>query len=456
MNLTDHKAVLVIGLGKSGCAAAAALANRGVKVIATDIKDDPAIKQQATELLAQGVQVVLGRHPLELVTAVDLVVVSPGVPDSSPLVVEAKRLHVPIISEPELAYRLYPGPYLAVTGSNGKTTTTTWVGEALKAGGIPAVVAGNIGRPLTEAVSGLAPGTWVVAELSSFQLQYCDQFHPRACTILNLSEDHLDRHGSLAAYQAAKAKIFARQTKDDILVLNADDKYSTELAQAAFSKVIFFSSRQLLTQGAWVENGYLTIGWEDKRTTLCRIEEVGIPGSHNLENALATACLARAAGVQPAAIAAALQHFSGVEHRCEKVALINGVLYVNDSKGTNPDATIKALEAFSPPIILIAGGRDKGTSLHELVAKIKNRCRAVILIGEATSKFKQALAQGGFTAVYQAETLPAAVGLAHDLATSGETVLLSPACASFDMFLSYEQRGRVFKEAVKELGGNRA
>ncbi|MGI6128643.1 MAG: UDP-N-acetylmuramoyl-L-alanine--D-glutamate ligase [bacterium] len=456
MNLLANKTVLVIGLAKSGYAAATALAKRGVKTIATDIKDDAAIKERAALLEDKGAKVVLGQHPLELLAAVNLVVVSPGVPDTAPLVAEAKRRSIPVISEPELAYCLYPGPYLAITGSNGKTTTTAWVGEALTAGGVEVVVAGNIGRPLTEAVSHVSPNTWVVAELSSFQLEYIDQFRPRISTILNLSEDHLDRHGSFAAYRAAKAKIFACQNKYDVLVLNADDKYSAELAAVAPSRVLFFSRRQLLTQGAWVEEGNLTIGFEGEKVTLCRQEEVAIPGHHNLENALATACLARAAGVPPAAISWALQHFSGVEHRCEKVANIGGVLYVNDSKGTNPDATVRALQAFSPPLILIAGGRDKGTSLQELVTVAKDRCRAVILIGEAAPKFKQALTAGGFSASYEADTLPAAVRMAHDLALTGDTVLLSPACASFDMFHSYEQRGLVFKEVVGELGGDRA
>lgn len=456
MHRQSRQTVLVLGLAKSGYAAATALAVRGATVIATDLQTAPPMQQKAEKLRGLGAQVVLGEHPLSLLEQADYVVVSPGVPDTVPLVIEAKRRRLSIVSEPELAFSFYSGPYLAVTGSNGKTTTSTWVGQALTAAGIPAVVAGNIGRPLTDAVTGLSAGTWVVAELSSFQLEYTERFCPRVCTILNLSEDHLDRHGSFASYLAAKAKIFAHQGPVDILVLNADDKYSANLAAKARSQTVFFSHRQILKAGAWVEDDCIMLGWEGERTVICRRDEVGIPGAHNLENALATACLARAAGATPAAIASAIKSFRGVEHRCEQVAVLDGVLYVNDSKGTNPDATVKALEAFAPPIILIAGGRDKGTELNDLLPAIKERCRAVILIGEATPKFQQALASTGFASVFEAGTLPEAVELAHEFARFGETVLLSPACASFDMFSNYEQRGQVFKQAVKELGGNRA
>lgn len=456
MNGQSKKTALVVGLAKSGLAAAEALVDRAVQVIATDLQTGPLMQDKAAKLRSMGVQVVLGEHPLSLLDQADYIVVSPGVPDTAPLMIEAKQRKLPILSEPELAYRFYPGPYLAVTGSNGKTTTTTWVGEALAAGQIPAVVAGNIGRPLTEAVSHLEPGSWVVAEMSSFQLDYTEQFHPPVCTVLNLSQDHLDRHGSFAAYMAAKARIFARQEPDDILILNADDKYSAELAATAGSRLIYFSRRQILNEGAWVEDDHIVLGWEGERTKICRTYEVGIPGAHNLENALATVCLARAAGVTPAAIARTLKSFAGVEHRCEKVAVLNEVLYVNDSKGTNPDASVKALEAFAEPTVLIAGGRDKGTNLDDLVLAIKRRCRAVILIGEATPKFRRVLTSSGFTAVLEAEVLPEAVKLAHDLACPGDIVLLSPACASFDMFSSYEHRGQVFKRAVEELGGDRA
>lgn len=456
MDERSGQTALVLGLAKSGYAAATALLARGIQVIATDLETSPLMQQRADRLTAMGAQVVLGEHPLNLLEPVDYVVTSPGVPDTAPIIMEGKRRNRPIISEPELAYWLYPGPYLAVTGSNGKTTTTTWVGEALVAANIPAVVAGNIGRPLTEAVSNLNPGNWVVAEMSSFQLEYTHKFHPRVCTILNLSEDHLDRHGSFAAYAAAKAKIFARQGRQDILILNADDKYSSDLAAAAHSRTVFFSRRQVLTAGAWVEDRHIVLNWEGEGAVICRTAEVGIPGEHNLENALATVCLARAAGVAAPVIAGVLKSFRGVEHRCEKVAVVDGVQYINDSKGTNPDATLKAIAAFTPPIILIAGGRDKGTDFDTLLPAIRERCRSVVLIGEAAPKIRPVLARAGFTPIFEAETLPEAVQLAHRLARPGETVLLSPACASFDMFSSYEQRGQVFKQAVQELGGDRA
>lgn len=448
--------VLVVGLARSGVAAAEALSGQGARVVATDKRAETELGPEVQALRSRGIDLVLGAHPDSLLAGTDLVVVSPGVPDTLPLITGAEELGVPVISELELAARLYPGPYLAITGSNGKTTTTTWVGLALKEAGLPAVVAGNIGVPLSRTVTNLAPGTWVVAEVSSFQLARTVRFHPRVSAILNLSEDHLDRHGNFAAYRAAKAKIFANQGPEDFLILNADDEPTSSLAEAARAKVLFFSRRHELPEGAFVADGEVVLAWEGKRQPLCPVAEVGIPGAHNLENALATALLARAAGAEPAAIARALRSFSGVEHRCEYVATIDGVRYVNDSKGTNPDAAVKALEAFPPPIVLIAGGRDKGTDLGALVKVIKERCRAVVLLGEAVPKFRRALAAGGFAAVAEADSLGAAVRAARSLARPGDTVLLSPACASFDMFANYEERGRAFKAAVAELRGEPA
>lgn len=445
------KPVLVIGLARSGCAAAEVLVKEGAVVVATDIKPATALGEAAVRLAEMGVQLVLGSHPLSLLDGTELVVVSPGVPDRLPLLTEAEKRGLPVISELELACSLYPGPYLAITGSNGKTTTTTWVGLALNEAGLLAAVAGNIGVPISTTVTSIPVGTWVVAEVSSFQLQRTVHFHPRVSAILNLSEDHLDRHGSFAAYRTAKAKIFANQTPEDYLILNADDDRVRALADFTSAQVLFFSRRQILSEGAFVTEGKLVLGWQGEREVLCRVEEVSIPGRHNLENALATALLARAAGASPAAIAHALKTFPGVEHRCEFVASIDGVSYINDSKGTNPDATIKALEAFSPPLVLIAGGRDKGANLTYLVRAIKERCRAVVLLGEATPKFRTALAAGGYTDVLEAESLAQAVRQARALARPGDRVLLSPACASFDMFSNYEERGRAFKAIVAEL-----
>ncbi|HKM39753.1 MAG TPA: UDP-N-acetylmuramoyl-L-alanine--D-glutamate ligase [bacterium] len=449
---------LVLGLARSGLAAATALLNRDVKVVATDLETSPMMQERARHLRQLGAEVVLGGHPFCLLEQADYVVVSPGIPDTAPILQEGKRRQCLIISEPELAYWFHQGPYLAVTGSNGKTTTITWLGEVLAAANITAVIGGNIGRPLTDAVTNLNPGNLVVAELSSFQLQYTHEFQPHICAILNISEDHLDRHRSFTAYVAAKAKIFARQGPEDILVLNADDKCCRDLALAACSRTLFFSRKQPLAAGAWVENGSIMLKWPepDPPKMICSVPELAIPGAHNVENALAVACLARAAGANADCISNILKYFPGLEHRCEKVAVIAGVQYINDSKGTNPEATLKAIGAFAPPIILIAGGRAKGTDFRLLVPAIKERCRSVILIGEAAGEIRLLLDQAGFRSVYQMNSLPAAVKLAHRLASPGATVLLSPSCASFDMFSSYEQRGQVFKRAVKELRGEKA
>ncbi|HHY91932.1 MAG TPA: UDP-N-acetylmuramoyl-L-alanine--D-glutamate ligase, partial [Firmicutes bacterium] len=293
------KRVLVVGLARSGTAAAEVLARRGAHVVATDAKDEAALQQPVERLRRLGVELVLGAQPLELAAQTDLVVVSPGVPDGIPLLAEAERRHVPVVSEVELAARLYAGPYLAITGSNGKTTTTTWVGFTLKEAGVPAVVAGNIGVPVSHTVDNLAPGTWVVTEVSSFQLARTERFHPHVAAILNLSEDHLDRHGSFAAYRAAKAKVFANQEHEDYLVLNADDEATRSLASAAGARVLYFSRHQRLPEGAWVEEEQVVLGWQGREEVICPVEAVSLPGAHNLENALATALLARCAGAAP-------------------------------------------------------------------------------------------------------------------------------------------------------------
>lgn len=446
------KRVAVVGLAKSGVAAVNFLTAKGATVVATDIK--PAVQlPDIASRLPEGVQLVLGMHPIELLNDIDLIVLSPGVPNNIPFLEKARQDNkIPIWSELELAARFCNAPILAVTGANGKTTTTAWLGEMLRASGKKVIVAGNIGVPMSEVVDQATPEHLVIAEVSSFQLEATESFSPWIACLLNLTADHLDRHGSFAAYMMAKAQIFRNQRADDYSIFNADDENLHALSEHVQGQVFKFSRKRELNAGAFVKNGRLLIRNRGKEWELCSEKEISLPGTHNLENSLAAALMAYLGGASLAAIVKLLKTFSGIEHRCEFVAEISGVRFINDSKGTNPDAAIKALNAFKAPIILIAGGRSKGTDFTELAQVAGKRTKAVILLGEAAPVLRRSLAQNGNEVIFEVSTLEEAVDKAYAIASTGDYVLLSPACASWDMFNNYEERGRVFKEAVTELG----
>ena len=444
--------VVVVGLGKSGVAAAGLLNRLGARVVATDARDKEEIVALAP-LRAEGTQIILGEHPLEILTHAALVVVSPGVPRTIPFLQEARRRGIEVWSEVELAYRLSPAPIIAITGANGKTTTTAWLGEMLKAGGKRVMVAGNIGTPLTAVIEKVTAAHLLVVEVSSFQLESTREFRPHMAALLNLTPDHLDRHGSFAAYAAAKGRIFANQDSTDYCILNADDEEVGKLGERLQGQVYPFSSRRELTQGAFIKDGSLVIRAGGKLHRLCSAGELALPGGHNRENALAAALMAYLSGVDPQVIAAVLKNFAGVAHRCETVAEIDGVRFVNDSKGTNPESTMRALEAFGQPIILIAGGRAKGSDFGQLAKAVKERVKRVILLGEAAPLLQRALSAVGYRSVLPVASLKDAVREAFSEAVPGDCILLSPACASWDMFTSFEERGEVFKEAVAQLGG---
>jgi UDP-N-acetylmuramoylalanine--D-glutamate ligase len=357
-----------------------------------------------------------------------MIVVSPGISLGVPILLQAKQKGIPIISEVELAYRLHKKPIIAVTGTNGKTTTTTLIGELLKAGGKKVALGGNLGNPLVEVDdSGL---DYIVAEISSYQLETIDQFRPWISVILNIQPDHLQRHGSMEEYMKQKARIFMNQKGDDYIVFNLDDPKVSKMVERAKAKTVGFTKSNA---------GIITL----------KPDEIRIPGRHNLENSLAAAQVAYLCGVDDKTVANVLRTFSGVEHRIEFITSINGIKFYNDSKATNPDSTLVALETFwGQGIILILGGRDKGVDLDKLVKKIKEGVREVILIGEATERFKDALQKSGFNNISLANSMDEVVKLSTNLAGSGDNVILSPACASFDMFNNYEERGRVFKEIV--------
>jgi UDP-N-acetylmuramoylalanine--D-glutamate ligase len=449
------KNVLVIGLAKSGLASAALLVSHGAVVVINDRKTET---EAAAELESigglPGVSFVGGGHPAELVDAdVALVVKNPGVPMTLPPLARAALLGIPIITEIELAYWFLQAPVVAITGTNGKTTTTALTGEIYKASGRRTQVAGNIGIPLSVVTEDCAAQDVVVAELSSFQLEGIIHFRPGISAILNITSDHMDRHGSMEAYTEAKARIFSNQSIHDAVILNADDPATYELRHRPACRVFLFSRKREVAQGAFVRDGQVVLRDHSGEVVLCRTEDILIPGAHNLENALAAALLAWLGGVPPDVIARTIKTFPGVAHRLEFVRKVDGVSFINDSKGTNTDAALKALEAFPNRKILIAGGYDKGGSFDELAQEIKKHAGYTVLLGQVAGRLAEALAAAGYRGYDVVNTLEEAVEHAYRAAKSGDVVLLSPACASWDMFRDYEQRGERFKEAVSKLGG---
>ncbi|MDN5293529.1 MAG: UDP-N-acetylmuramoylalanine--D-glutamate ligase [Eubacteriales bacterium] len=442
---------LVVGAAKSGIAAALFLRQKGVEVTLCDIKTAAELEESLKEYDLGGVELFAGGYPPVKGKAFDLVVMSPGVPLTVPPVKEAREEGIPVISELELAYRYARAPIVAVTGTNGKTTTTSLIGELMKTVFPRVLVGGNIGRPLVTEVEEYGPEDVIVAEVSSFQLETTDQFRPRVAVILNITPDHLDRHGTMEGYREAKARIFARQEREDFTVLNYDDPLVRPFAERTRGEVIFFSRRHKLEKGVFVAEDTIFVRACEREERVLPAAQLKIRGSHNLENALAATAAAWAMGVPVAEIARVLREFKGVAHRMEPVAEIDGVLYVNDSKGTNPDAAIKALDSYFEPIVLIAGGRNKGSSFAEFARKIKEKVRFLILIGEAAPEIKEAVLATGFTSIVEAGSLEEAVALARKEARPGEVVLLSPACASWDMFKNYEERGDLFRQAVLSL-----
>ena len=374
----------------------------------------------------------------------DLIVLSPGVPKIAQ-VLNASRHGAKVISELELAWLLSKSPYIGITGTNGKSTVTTLTGLMLERAKKKVLVAGNIGNALTEQPRLLSGQDWIVAELSSFQLEDIETFRPRAATILNVTQDHLDRYHDISEYAAAKERVYMNQTKKDFLVLNFDDPLVKPMALKTRATVIPFSRRLRYNPGACVVDGYVL--YNGKR--IIRADEIRIKGVHNLENALAAAALSLAAGADAESVAAVLREFPGLEHRLEFVREKDGVAYINDSKGTNVGAVVKSLEGFTQPVILIAGGLDKGSDFSPLFDLFKKNVKLLILIGKAADKIMKAL--GASTETILMKSLQDAVRLASSRASRGDVVLLSPACASFDMFKDFEDRGRQFKEAVRAL-----
>ena len=448
------KRILVVGLGKSGVASALFLQARGARVTVSDTKAEEQLRQEIPALLDKGITVESGGHGERTFRDQDLIVLSPGVPVDVPLVGQARARGVPVIGEIELASRFLKGHLVAITGSNGKTTTTTLAGEVISMGGYETLVGGNIGTPAISLVEESTSDTYNVLEVSSFQLETIESFHPEIAVILNITPDHLDRHRSFHAYVAAKARIFEQQQKRDFAVLNAGDPTCLQLADQVRAETRWFSRTGEVKSGAYVKEG--KIFWKDDSGELevMPVSEIPLKGAHNLENVLAAVCVGSLVGVERHRIRRAVQEFKAVEHRLEFVASVNGVEYYNDSKATNVDATLKALESFPSGIHIILGGKDKGSDYSVLSPLLKARARRVYTIGAAAEKIASQIQ--GACEIVSAETLEAAVRKAAESATAGEVVLLAPACASFDQFENYEHRGRVFKEAVAALAARQA
>ena len=442
------KRVLVVGLGKSGLSAALFLRHQGAQVTVSDVRSAESLAREIPALLEEGIMVEAGGHGLLTFRKQDLIVVSPGVPVNTPELAQARTFGIPVIGELELAARYLKGKILAITGSNGKTTTTTLVGEMLKEAGIPVEVGGNIGVPVVDLIGSSREDGWSVLEVSSFQLETTVEFHPAVAVILNITPDHLDRHGSFENYARAKERIFAAQNASDAVVLNADNVRAAEGGARAASRAYWFSMEQVVEQGAWVESGWVMYrgGRDAEVEKVVPLAKIPLKGEHNVENVLAAVCAARQAGAPADAVGRAVERFQAVEHRLEFVATLNGVDYYNDSKATNVDATEKAVAAFKSGVHLILGGKDKGSDYTTLSDLLRERVQAVYTIGAAAAKIESQLR--GVVSLYSCETLERAVNAAAAAARPGEVVLLAPACSSFDQFENYEQRGRTFKEMV--------
>ena len=442
--------VLVVGLARTGFATALFCAKHNATVTATDLRSEAQLGDVPAKLWGAGVKLELGGHQEKTYLAQDLIIPSPGVPADNPFLALARSKKITVWSEIELAYRFLEGEMIGITGSNGKTTTTTLVHHILKSSGRKVLLAGNVGTALISEVEEMNAQTWSVVELSSFQLELTDKFRPDIGVFLNLTPDHLDRHKTMEAYTAAKLRIFAKQTELDAAVLNADDAPTVALAPKK-PQVFWFSRQHEVKQGACVKGDDILVVHHGKQEFVMKVSEIPLAGGHNVENVLAAVTAARLAEVDPATIGTAVRSFAGVEHRLEFVAEIDGVRYYNDSKATNVDATLKALDAFPGGIFIILGGKDKGSDYTVLRQPLREKAKLALLIGAAAEKIDQQIT--GSVRIAHAETLQRAVDLASHASEPGDVVLLAPACASFDQFENYEQRGRVFKSLVEELKG---
>jgi UDP-N-acetylmuramoylalanine--D-glutamate ligase len=445
----ENKRILVCGTARSGVAAAKLLNRRGARVTLQDLKPAEKLDVSLSGLEADGIKLFLGKNPDGIVTDFDMIVISPGIPMELPFVEKAKAAGMPVIGEIELAYSYCACPVTAVTGTNGKTTTTALIGDIMKAYKANTAVVGNIGEPFTEHVETLGKDDWAVAEISSFQLETISAFRPKISLVLNITPDHLDRHKTMERYIELKESIGRNQTEEDFMILNADDPYCPKLRTNA--RRVFFSRIRHLDEGFFLNGRCIRVRFNNLDTDLLDVGEMNIFGNHNVENALASTAAGICAGVPAEIVKQAILDFRAVEHRIEFTREIDGVRFYNDSKATNTDAAIKAIEAMREPIVLIGGGYDKHADFTDWIKAFDGRVKHAVLLGEVADKIADTCRAFNFTAFERVNSLKDAVDAAYGKAQKGDCVLLSPACASWDMFDNYEQRGRLFKEFVNML-----
>ena len=452
MELKGQK-VLVVGSGKSGIGAARLLGKAGALPVLFDSNE----KLDMTELREKtgdvpGLEIVLGELDEEKKKEIGLVVISPGVPIDAPMLEEYRSKNIPIWGEIELAYAFAQGNVIAITGTNGKTTTTTLVGQIMKAYFDSVYVVGNIGNPYTDIALQTKPETITVAEISSFQLETVHTFHPRVSAILNITPDHLNRHHTMECYVATKEKVAQNQTAEDTCVLNYEDAYTREFGNRCPAKVIFFSSRRKLEEGVYLDGEEIVLSEGGKELRLMNIHDMNLVGMCNVENVMSAIAISRAMNVPMEMILNTIREFKAVEHRIEFVATKNGVDYYNDSKGTNPDAAIQGIRAMSKPTVLIGGGYDKQSEYDEWIEAFEGKVKAFVLIGQTREKIAECARKHGISNIILADTFEEAFAICVKQAQPGDAVLLSPACASWGMFPNYEVRGKMFKELVGKIG----
>lgn len=451
MNYQDKK-VLVVGMAKSGLSAGKLLMKLGAKTALYDRKTQQELNNSIVDqLLADGAVSFLGTDGIEAEQWADMLVLSPGVPVKLQFIQNAVQSGKKVISEIELGYATASAKFVGIGGTNGKTTTTALTGEIFKNAGEPTYVLGNIGLPICEHSLESKEGETIVAEIAALQLETIETFRPRAFALLNVTEDHQDRFGNMEYYTYCKMRAFENQQADDFAILNLDDPITAAQADKIHSRLLMFSRKQEVKEGAFVRDGKIVFRLDGKESEVCDITSIRIPGNHNLENALAATCLAMSMGIAAETVAYTLQTFPGVEHRIEFVKEVNGVTFINDSKGTNPDSTIKAIETMTKPTILILGGYDKHSEFDEMFAHFTEHIHGIVVLGATKEKILAAANKAGVANIMTADTFEEAVHTAYHAAPKGGTVLLSPACASWDMFANFEQRGDIFKEIVRAL-----
>ena len=451
-NYKDKK-VLVVGMARSGVAAAKLLHKAGAKVIINDNKTAEQLGDALLPLKALDIECALGRPAGECLDGIDAMIISPGIPDTAGFVVKAKELGIYVTGELEMAHQLSCGEMVAITGTNGKTTTVSLLGEIFRNAGRTTHVVGNIGYPYSAAGIDSSDTDMIVCEVSSFQMETAETFHPRCGALLNITEDHLNRHGTMECYAQTKMRMFQNMTAEDVAVFNADDPALAPYIPQVKAQVMLFSRKAEVENGAFLRDGVIMTRFAGVETAICPADELYIPGPHNLENALAAACMATACGVPADVIAHTFRTFTGVEHRIEFVRELEGVRYINDSKGTNVDSTIKAIQTMNRPTAIILGGYDKHCDFTPMVKEMLASAyiREAVLIGVTADQIERQCRENGYTSLHRAATLQDAIDQCRALAADGWNVLLSPACASFDMFPDYEARGRIFKELVNQL-----